>query len=60
MEEMASSTLNELMPLTSWRWSYRSPQLSFVMGGDLPDGCDVHASTVDVGGGVLILQGWRA
>lgn len=59
MEQLASSTLSELMPTTSWRWSLRSTQLSFVMGEELPVGCDIHASTIAVGDGALILQAWK-
>lgn len=60
MEHLASSTLSDLMPLMSWRWSFRSTQLTFVMGSDVPNGCDVYASTIGVSDGVLILQAWQA
>lgn len=60
MERLASSTLSDLMPLMSWRWSFRSTQLTFVLGSDVPGGCDVYASSIGVSDGVLILQAWQA
>lgn len=60
MESLASTTLSNLMPMASWQWSYRSTQLSFALGNNVPDGCGIYASTMIVSDGVLILQAWQA
>lgn len=61
MERMISSTLDEMLPLMSWRWTFDSPQGTNVLGDEVPAGKDVYASKVTVADGVFAftLQAWR-
>jgi hypothetical protein len=61
VERMISSTLDELLPLMSWRWTFDSSLGTNVLGGEVPAGKDVYASKVTVADGdfTFTLQAWR-
>lgn len=61
MQQMVSSTLDELLPVMMWRWTFISPLGTGSMGDEVPAGQDIYASAVTVADGsyIFTLQAWR-